>query len=630
MVAAATRRLGRLAEQLAPRGAAAAASPSQDELSIEELKKLPLDMPPPPKDVPGMAAQFMRDGFLHVPNALTPEQRDHCLKIMEWSVEHPSKFTNDGVPTDESISIHIKNTWNTENRDGEGEEFAQTVLNMMTHAPVCDVAEAVLGDDMHLHGTSCWTTRPGRPTQQLHVDYVPIDWGDDGADLLGSGTVEMPFMVLTAHYYLDDLYEELGPTKFIAGSHLSGRGPKPGEETWNGKPAQALLVKGGDCVLFVSTVWHFGSANTSQDTRHMMQFHYSNRWIHRHFQPYLDSLGDDSGFRYRPEILAKATPRQRRLLNEHPPTNSMNGSSYDQPLCSVLTADPAVRPPEALPTEFLHEAEAEAEEDMQAQAEVLLEEGWLVLRGCLSEERVEGIKRLMDDTAAAAAAASNGNENGQKEKEEGEYLLDALFNHSPDYLPLLDLQPVLGVVESALAGGNGGRGGDAPPSDCHMVQMVGAKGRQPGRRLDRGLYADYVPVVVPQELLQEGTVTPPPLKMISAHVALEDSCDLPGGGAVGIIPSTHLAGRAPAAGELGWDGVRAKAVGLKAGDVLLLRCDTWRIDTARQQQVEEDDEGAGLLQHTLRVDYAERCACKRSFLNAFSLECRREAAVAIS
>lgn len=272
-----------------------------------------------------MAAQFMRDGFLHVPNALTPEERDHCLEVMGWSVAHPSKFTGDGKPTDESVSIHIKNTWNTEHRTGRGEEFAQRVLNMMTQFPVCDVAEAVLGEDCHLHGTSCWTTRPGRPTQGLHVDYVPIDWGEQGADLLGSGTVQMPFMVLTAHYYLDDLYEELGcvrlrlcavalgvslppsrpgslakaaglcwvdrPTKFIAGSHLSGRGPKTGEETWNGKPAQALLVKGGDCVLFVSTVWHFGSANTSQDTRHMMQFHYSNRWIHRHFQPYLDSLG---------------------------------------------------------------------------------------------------------------------------------------------------------------------------------------------------------------------------------------------------------------------------------------------------------------------------------------------------
>jgi hypothetical protein len=45
-----------------------------------------------------------------------------------------------GVPTDESVSIHIKNTWNTENRDGQGGEYAQTVLNMMTQYPVCDVS----------------------------------------------------------------------------------------------------------------------------------------------------------------------------------------------------------------------------------------------------------------------------------------------------------------------------------------------------------------------------------------------------------------------------------------------------------------------------------------------------------
>jgi hypothetical protein len=203
-------RLRLLAGHVAPRSTTAAAVGAREGLSVEELKQLPLDMPPPPKDVPGMAAQFMRDGFLHVPNALTSEERDHCLAIMDWSVKHPSKYTGDGMPTDESVSIHIKNTWNTEHRTGRGEEFAQTVLNMMTHAPVCDVAEAVLGEDCHLHGTSCWTTRPGRPTQGLHVDYVPIDWGEQGVDLLGSGTVQMPFMVLTAHYYLDDLYEELG------------------------------------------------------------------------------------------------------------------------------------------------------------------------------------------------------------------------------------------------------------------------------------------------------------------------------------------------------------------------------------------------------------------------------------
>ena len=58
-------------------------------------------------------------------------------------------FTRDASPvTDDMVSIHVKNTWNTPHRSGRGEEFAQTVLNMMSHDPVCAVAEAVLGEDM--------------------------------------------------------------------------------------------------------------------------------------------------------------------------------------------------------------------------------------------------------------------------------------------------------------------------------------------------------------------------------------------------------------------------------------------------------------------------------------------------
>ena len=92
--------------------------------------------------------------------------------------------------------------------------------------------------------------------------------------------------------------------------------------------------------------------------------------------------------------------------------------------------------------------------------------------------------------------------------------------------------------------------------------MTGSRGVNLGRRLDRGLYADYIPVVVPQvsakppkqnppaeesctalelepcccfrvsssdhasvpqELLQSGTVQAPPLKMLSAHFFLHDT-----------------------------------------------------------------------------------------------------------
>ena len=64
-----------------------------------------------------------------------------------------------------------------------------------------------------------------------------------------------PLRVITAHYYLEDTYPELGPTFFIAGSHLAGRPPRDSDQSaYNGMPDQSLLVKAGDCVLFRSDV----------------------------------------------------------------------------------------------------------------------------------------------------------------------------------------------------------------------------------------------------------------------------------------------------------------------------------------------------------------------------------------
>jgi hypothetical protein len=93
--------------------------------------------------------------------------------------------------------------------------------------------------------------------------------------------------------------------------------------------------------------------------------------------------------------------------------------------------------------------------------------------------------------------------------------------------------------------------------------------------------ADYVPVVVPEALLADGSVPPPPLKMLSAHFVMEDCDGAAHISALGVIPRSHLSGRAPNPTESSWNGNRAFALGAKAGDVVLLRCDTWRVDSPR-------------------------------------------------
>lgn len=137
-----------------------------------------------------------------------------------------------------------------------------------------------------------------------------------------------------------------------------------------------------------------------------------------------------------------------------------------------------------------------------------------------------------------------------------------------------------------------------------MVRMEGSYGVDCHKRLDRGLYVDYICVEIPQQLLQPaGHVPPPPLKMVAAYFLMEDS------DSVHLIPGSHLSGRAPRDGELSFDGKAPRRVGGKAGDVLLIRCDTWRQDSPT---------GAG-PSHYLRVDYAERNIAQRFLAGPSSL-----------
>jgi ectoine hydroxylase-related dioxygenase (phytanoyl-CoA dioxygenase family) len=172
---------------------------------------------------------------------------------------------------------------------------------------VIEIAETVHGDDCHVLGMTAWVTGPGRPPQPLHSDWLPIPLPED---VLADPRVKVPIFITTAHYYLDDITEELGPTQFIPGSHLSGRRPN-GDTEWHGIEPQSILCNAGDVVIFRSEVWHRGTANTSDRVRYLLQVHYSKMMITQKYPPYLGR------FTFDPELLAGATPRQLRLLGDH-------------------------------------------------------------------------------------------------------------------------------------------------------------------------------------------------------------------------------------------------------------------------------------------------------------------------
>ena len=72
--------------------------------------------------------------------------------------------------------------------------------------------------------------------------------------------------------------------------------------------------------MFRSDVWHRGSKNTSDRTRHIIQVHYGNRWTDNR-RKYTDPNGSgesyDVFFPVDPAIFAAANPRQRRIIGCH-------------------------------------------------------------------------------------------------------------------------------------------------------------------------------------------------------------------------------------------------------------------------------------------------------------------------
>jgi len=242
------------------------------------------------------------DGYAYLPGVLNSAEITDLRAAMDRLEAIPASYDRHTLPA--AGGFLNKSINNVFNRD-------LLFLAYVDRSGVIELAEAVHGSDCHLIGMTAWLTGPGRPEQRLHADWQPLTLPPE---VMSHPGVKIPIYITTAHYYLDDLTEELGPTQFIPGSHRAGRAPK-GDTSYQGLGPQSILCKAGDVVIFRSEVWHRGTANRSQQVRYLLQVHYAQRMITQKFPPYLNR------FQFDEAILARATPRQRRLLGEHKPSN---------------------------------------------------------------------------------------------------------------------------------------------------------------------------------------------------------------------------------------------------------------------------------------------------------------------
>ncbi len=242
------------------------------------------------------------DGYVYLPSLLRPDEVATLRERMDDLTALPESFDKHTDPAENGyMNKSINNIFNRH------EHF----LRFLDFQDVIKIEEAVHGDDCHCIGMTSWMTGSGRPDQKLHSDWLAFSLPED---IVADPRVRLPIFITTAHFYLDDLTEELGPTHIVPGSHMSGRRPD-GDTTWKGESEKSILCKAGDVVIFRCELWHRGTANTSGRTRYLLQVHYAKRMITQKFPPYMNR------FQFNPEIIKNATDRQLRLLGNHRPGN---------------------------------------------------------------------------------------------------------------------------------------------------------------------------------------------------------------------------------------------------------------------------------------------------------------------
>jgi ectoine hydroxylase-related dioxygenase (phytanoyl-CoA dioxygenase family) len=223
----------------------------------------------------------------------------------------------------------------------------------------------------------------------------------------------------------------------------------------------------------------------------------------------------------------------------------------------------------------------------------LQDEGWTLLRGVLTADRVEelaaDIRRVYDEVAADQRRPG-------RDPTEQEQFRYEMLNRSPACQRAVGERAVLDVVEPLLG------------EDCHVIANT-AWWNPPDVEHTHGggrWHIDAGPHVPLPDGVEWDPRIPHPVFAVGAHLLLQDcpvAC-----GPTGVIPGSHLSGRPPPADRvddptLTWAGREPVVLEARAGDVQLFVSDVWH----RRMPTGPGDAGRLFLQvHYGRRDIAQR------------------------
>jgi len=237
-------------------------------------------MPPTDADLAAHAERIARDGFTILESVLAPDAAD--------------AIADDLVALERKLGIgYGKN-------DFEGEHTVR-LYNLLVHGPlyeqipvhegVLPLVERVLDRGCLVSTLSSVSIDPGETAQLLHADDQLIPLEKPHAPI-----------VCNTMWALTDFTAENGATRFVPGSHLSDRNPRPFDDEEGARTAE---MPKGSVLVFNGSLWHGGGANRSGERRVGIAMNYCAGFIR---QQENQQLGVPR------ELARRFAPRLQRLL----------------------------------------------------------------------------------------------------------------------------------------------------------------------------------------------------------------------------------------------------------------------------------------------------------------------------
>ena len=218
---------------------------------------------------------FSRDGYLHVPQLLTPDE------VAALRAKTDACF-EDRASIDPKFVSYVHGAFVLR----RGTEYDPLFANLVERPDILTLASAALGPQPAFNALNVIRNEPGQAISVWHVDDVlELPLPDDIPRF--DARIRLPVLWLTVQVALSDIETEAhGPTQFVPGSHYSGRRPPKDEEnpTFEGRGPMPVFCKAGDVYLTNHQCWHRGAPNLSDRTRYVLQLQYATRWADRRFR----------------------------------------------------------------------------------------------------------------------------------------------------------------------------------------------------------------------------------------------------------------------------------------------------------------------------------------------------------